>query len=141
MLSTNKGLVDIFTVRKKGKLLETIRESTDPDIIIGTETWLDPTFRSSEIFPDYYLYDIERRDLPNKGLVDIFTDECLLSPLHGTVYNIVEELFGLRHDGQVHVSSLFPNLLNSVVDIPIHCLCVHLSQSSQAMESTSTSKA
>jgi hypothetical protein len=36
-------------------------------------------------------------------------DECLLSPLHGTVYNIVEELFGLRHDGQVHVSSLFPN--------------------------------
>ena len=54
----------------------------------------------------------------NKGLVDIFTDECLLSPLHGTVYNIVEELFGLRHDGQVHVSSLFPNLLNSVVDIP-----------------------
>jgi hypothetical protein len=24
----------------------------------------------------------------NKGLVDIFTDECLLSPLHGTVYNI-----------------------------------------------------
>ena len=71
----------------------------------------------------------------NRGLVDIFTDECLLSPLHGTVYNIVEELFGLRHDGQVHVSSLFPNLLNSVVDIPIHCLCVHLSQSSQAMES------
>jgi hypothetical protein len=44
--------------------------------------------------------------------------------LHGTVYNIVEELFGLRHDGQVHVSSLFPNLLNCVVDIPIHCLCV-----------------
>jgi hypothetical protein len=45
----------------------------------------------------------------NRGLVDIFTDECLLSSLHGTVYNIVEELFGLRHDGQVHVSSLFPN--------------------------------
>jgi hypothetical protein len=34
------------------------------DIIIGTETWLDPTFRSSEIFHDYYLYDIERRDRP-----------------------------------------------------------------------------
>ena len=48
-------------LRKKRKLLETIIESTDPDIIIGTETWLDPTFRSSEIFPDYYLYDIERR--------------------------------------------------------------------------------
>jgi hypothetical protein len=53
------------SLRKKGKLLETITESTDPDIIIGTETrWLNPTFRSSEIFPDYYLYDIERRDRP-----------------------------------------------------------------------------
>jgi hypothetical protein len=51
-------------LRKKGKFLETIIESTDPDIIIGTETWLDPTFRSGEIFPDYYLYDIERRDRP-----------------------------------------------------------------------------
>ena len=55
--------INFQSLRKKGKLLETIIESSDPDIIIGTETWLDPTFRSSEIFPDY-LYDIERRDRP-----------------------------------------------------------------------------
>jgi hypothetical protein len=59
-------------LRKKGKLLETIIESTDPDIIIGTETWLDPTFRSSEIFPDYYLYDIERRDRPKDSHGGVF---------------------------------------------------------------------
>ena len=43
--------INFQSLRKKGKLLETIIES-----------WLDPTFRSSEIFPDYYLYDIECRD-------------------------------------------------------------------------------
>jgi hypothetical protein len=85
--------------------------------------------------PDVDVIDASLMLSTNKGLVNIFTDECLLSPLHGTVYNIVEELLGLRHDGQVHVSSLFPNLLHSVVDIPIRCLCVHFSQSSQAMES------
>ncbi|CAG2194538.1 unnamed protein product [Mytilus edulis] len=50
--------------KKKGKLLEAIIESTDPDIIIGTDTWLDPNIKSSEIFPDYFQYDIERRDRP-----------------------------------------------------------------------------
>jgi hypothetical protein len=39
-------------------------------------------------------------------LVDIFTDECLLSPLHGTVYNIVEELFGLRHVKKIIISGV-----------------------------------
>jgi hypothetical protein len=51
-------------LREKVKLPETIIESTGPDIIIGTETWLDPIFKSSEISPDYYPYDIERRDRP-----------------------------------------------------------------------------
>jgi hypothetical protein len=38
-------------------------------------------------------------------------------------------LVGLSYSSrEVHASSPFPNLLNSVVDISIHCLCVHLSQ-------------
>jgi hypothetical protein len=32
--------INFQSLRKKGKLLETIIEYTDPDIIIGTETWL-----------------------------------------------------------------------------------------------------
>ncbi|CAG2253425.1 E1BAP5 [Mytilus edulis] len=56
--------INFQSLRKKGKLLEAIIESTDPDIIIGTETWLDPNIKSSEIFPDYLQYDIERRDRP-----------------------------------------------------------------------------
>jgi len=53
------------SLKKKGKLLEAIIESTEPDIIIGTKTWLDSNIKSSEIIPDYFQYDMERRDRPN----------------------------------------------------------------------------
>lgn len=56
--------INFQSLRKKGKLLEAIIDSTDPDVIIGTETWLDPNIKSSEIIPDYQNYDIERRDRP-----------------------------------------------------------------------------
>jgi hypothetical protein len=68
-----------------------------------------------------------------KGLVDMFSVESLLSSPFGIAYILVDEL--CEQDGQVHVSSLLPRLLNSVVDIPMHFLCVHLSQSSQAIDS------
>lgn len=70
-----------------------------------------------------------------KGLVDMFSVESLLSSPFGINYILVDELFGFEQDGQVHVSSLLPRLLNSVVDIPMQFLCVHLSQSSQAIDS------
>lgn len=66
-----------------------------------------------------------------KGLVDIFSVESLLSSPFGIEYILVDELFGFEQDGQVHVLSLLPRLLNSVVDIPMQFLCAHLSQSSQ----------
>ena len=37
---------------------------TDPDIIIGTETWLDKDFACSEILSSSLGYDIQRRDRP-----------------------------------------------------------------------------
>jgi hypothetical protein len=41
--------INFQSVRKKGKLLETIIESTDPDIIIGTETWLFYVFAFCDV--------------------------------------------------------------------------------------------
>ena len=81
------------------------------DVMIGASELNDVALKDGELMldPDVDGIDASLMLSTNKGLVDIFTDECLLFPLHGTVYNIVEELFGLRHDGQVHVSSLFPN--------------------------------
>jgi hypothetical protein len=85
------------------------------DVMIGASELNDVALKDGKLMldPDVDGIDASLMLSTNKGLVDIFTDECLLSPLHGTVYNIVEELFGLRHDGQVHVSSLFPNLLQT----------------------------
>jgi hypothetical protein len=40
-------------------------ESLKPDIILGTETWLDPSIKDAEIFPDYY--KIYRRDRGGLG--------------------------------------------------------------------------
>ena len=52
------------SLRKKGKLLEAIILDADPDIIIGTETWLDKDFASREILANGLGYDIQRRDRP-----------------------------------------------------------------------------
>jgi hypothetical protein len=120
------------SLKRKDKLLEAIIETTEPDILIGTETWLDANIISSEIIPDYCHYDMERRDRPKDphGGVMIAVKQSL-----GIQYILVDELFGFEQDGQVHVSSLLPKLLNYVVDIPMQFLCVHLSQSSQAINS------
>jgi hypothetical protein len=56
--------INFQSLKKKGKLLEAIIETTEPDIIIGTLTWLDSNIKSSEIIPDYFQYNTERRDRP-----------------------------------------------------------------------------
>ena len=54
--------INFQSLRKKGKLLECIILDSDPDIIIGTETWLEDSISSSEIFPNELGFDIHRRD-------------------------------------------------------------------------------
>ena len=41
-------------------------DTTKPDIIIGTETWLDPSISSSEYFPASR-YTVYRRDIPTNS--------------------------------------------------------------------------
>ena len=55
-------------MRKKTKLLECIIADTNPDIIVGTETWLDPTIKNSELLPPSLGYDVLRRDRPRENL-------------------------------------------------------------------------
>ena len=54
--------INFQRLRKKGKLLEAIILDADPDVILGTETWLDNSIKSSEILPNHLGYDIQRRD-------------------------------------------------------------------------------
>jgi hypothetical protein len=56
--------INFQSVRKKGKLLESIIDSAEPDIIIGTETWLTDEVRSEEILSASLEFDVYRRDRP-----------------------------------------------------------------------------
>ena len=54
--------VNFRSVKNKREELELLLHDTKPDIVMGTETWLEPNIESSEIFPsDYTVY---RRDRP-----------------------------------------------------------------------------
>lgn len=107
------------------------------DVMIGISVLEDVVLNDGELMLEPDVDGIDASDIlyTIDGLVDIFCIECLLSSPFGIKYILVEELFGLQQDGQVHVSSLLPRLLYSDVDIPMQFLCVHLSQSSQAMDS------
>ncbi|KAL8623447.1 hypothetical protein ACOMHN_058892 [Nucella lapillus] len=56
--------INFQSARKKGKHLEALIDSTDSDIIIGTETWLDDKVSSAEVIPNHLGYDVHRRDRP-----------------------------------------------------------------------------
>ena len=74
-------VINFRSLRKKGKLLEALVETTNPDIVKGTATWLDPNIKSSEIFPVYQHFDIARRDRPSgphDGVIIIAKNELQL---------------------------------------------------------------
>jgi len=56
--------VNFQSVKMKKDRLLNILESTKPDVLIGTETWLTPDITSSEIFPSGYT--IYRKDRTSK---------------------------------------------------------------------------
>ena len=43
-------------------MLESLIFSTEPDIILGTETWLDEPIKYLEIIPNQLSYDVQRKD-------------------------------------------------------------------------------
>ena len=50
--------------------LSNVLESVKPDILIGTETWLDPQIKDSEIFPSgYKLHRNDRKSSSGGGVL------------------------------------------------------------------------
>ena len=52
--------INFQSIKNKKEELTVLLESTCPSIVIGTETWLNPTITSSEIFPPNY--EVIRKD-------------------------------------------------------------------------------
>lgn len=55
--------INFQSIKNKKPELESLIDSTNPDIIMGTETWLDPSIASSEYFPAQN-YNVYRKDRP-----------------------------------------------------------------------------
>ena len=47
-------IINCQSVRNKKQELENLVESSNPDIIIGNESWLNKDIQSSEVFPEGY---------------------------------------------------------------------------------------
>eukprot|EP00057_Strongylocentrotus_purpuratus_P016740 XP_011671214.1 PREDICTED: uncharacterized protein LOC105441623 [Strongylocentrotus purpuratus] len=56
--------VNCQSIRAKKQSFAILIHQHNPDVVIGTESWLTEDIRSSEVFPTDH-YNIERRDRPN----------------------------------------------------------------------------
>lgn len=55
-------IVNFQSVKNKRNDLQIMLDSSQPDVILGTETWLSDKINTSEIFPPELGYDVIRRD-------------------------------------------------------------------------------
>ena len=62
--SVKVALVNCRSIVNKIPELEVFTTVEEPDIIIGTESWLTPEISSSEVFPDRY--NVFRKDRKGK---------------------------------------------------------------------------
>ena len=75
-------VINARSLRGKPDQLQCVLSSTDPDIVIVTETWLDASIMSSEIFPsDFTAYRKDRKTDTRGGGVLIAVNNRLMSSL------------------------------------------------------------
>ena len=85
---TDKNKLRIITmncqsIRNKLPSLKECLQYTKPDIVLGCESWLDPTFTNAEVFPDGYNKQVIRKDR-NKfggGVFIVAKDEIKLDEI------------------------------------------------------------
>ena len=81
--------INFQSLRRKGKELEALIEETEPDIILGNETWLDPDILSPEILPTSLGYCMLQRDRPGDhhgGVVIIHRNDLHPSNVQSSKY-------------------------------------------------------
>ena len=72
--------VNCQSIKNKQHQIQNLVDSTKPDIVIATETWLDPTVTNSQIFPpNYNIYRKDRKGNKTGGGVLIAMNDKYLS--------------------------------------------------------------
>lgn len=71
-------IINCQSVRNKKQELENLEESSNPDIIIGNESWLNKDILSSEVFLEgYNCYRKDRKDDTHGGVFELVPDKYL----------------------------------------------------------------
>ena len=74
--------INFQSCRNKTQELEHLISSVKPDVIIGTETWLNSTINSNEIIKSALGFNVYRKDRPNKsygGVLIAVTNDLISS--------------------------------------------------------------
>jgi hypothetical protein len=106
------------SLREKGKLLETVKDPTDPDIILGTYSWLEFNIKFSEIIHNYINYDLDRTDRPSNPHGGVMIAAKLTLQL-GNIINsneleVIRDTIKLEGSKKMHICSYYrpPNRTN-----------------------------
>jgi len=72
--------INCQSIKKKQDRIENILECTKPDIVIATETWLDPSITDNQIFPsNYRLWRKDRQNSSGGGVLLAIKDTYISS--------------------------------------------------------------
>ena len=73
--------VNFQSIKSKQGQVKNLVESTQPDIVLGTETWIDPTITDNQIFPpNYHIYRHDR-NLKGGGVLIAIKNDHLSAPV------------------------------------------------------------
>ena len=73
--------VNCQSIKSKQCRIKNLVESTDPDIVVCTETWVDPTIIDSQIFPSQYNLFRKDRAVTGGGVLIAVKKDHLSSPV------------------------------------------------------------
>ena len=73
--------VNFQSIKTKQGQLYNLLDSTKPDIIFWTETWLDPSIKDSQILPPGYKIFRNDRNLNGGGVLIAVRDNLISSPV------------------------------------------------------------
>jgi hypothetical protein len=102
-------IVNCQSLRGKSQSLETATEYIKPDLILGTESWLDSTVKDSEVFPSNYTVYRNDRNL-NGGGVFVAVKSCFNSSAVPEVESNAEIVWAkiqLQSSEDMYVSSFY----------------------------------
>ncbi|CAG2222754.1 unnamed protein product [Mytilus edulis] len=73
--------VNFQSIKSKQGLVKNLVESTKPDIVLGTETWIDPSITDSQIFPPNYNIYRNDRNIQGGGVLIAINSDHLSTPV------------------------------------------------------------